>query len=153
VSRRRVAPALAALLGLLAAAAILVVVEFGLGAAGYGSGKVADPCRPRTFAGSGIDATVQRVVLDGLDGAACKLGTSREELVLSLGSGGSFPPRRWDRPTIETALRAGLLGAVDRAEQRGDIPGFVVPLLRRAIRSAPLDELIRGAISLRDLIG
>ena len=148
----RPAPGVAVLLALLLASATLLVVELGLGAAGYGSAKLANPCKPRTFAGSGLDATIQRVVLDGLDGAACRLGTSREELVLSLSSGGGYPPRRWSRQTIETALRAGMLAAVDRAEQRGEIPSLLTPLLRRAIREAPLDQLIRGAIGLRDLI-
>ena len=152
MSVRRPRPAIAVLLALLLVAAILVAVELGLGAAGYGSRTVANPCRPRAFAGSGIDSAVQRVVLDGLDGAACRLGTSREELVLSLGSGGDFPPRRWDRHTIEVALRAGMLAAVDDAERRGDVPSFVAPLLRRAIQSAPLEQLIRGTIGVRDLI-
>jgi hypothetical protein len=149
----RPTPARAVLLALLLAAAILVGVELVRGAAGYGSGTVADPCRERTFGGSGLDAAVQRVVLDGLDGAACRLGTSREELVLSLGVGEGFPPKRWDRHTIEVALRAGMLGAVDRAEARGEIPSLLAPLLRRAVRSLPLAQLIRGGIELRDLIG
>jgi len=149
----RRSPAVAVLVALLLASAILLAVEFGLGAASYGSGTVADPCRPRTFAGGGIDALVQRVVLDGLDGAACKLGTSREELVLSLSKAGGYPTRRFDRHMVEVALRAGMLAAVTRAEQRGDIPVFLDPLLRRAIRSAPLDKLLRGAISIPSLIG
>jgi hypothetical protein len=151
VNTRR--PALLVLLALLAAAAALVLVEVGLNVSGYGSTKLADPCKPRTFPGSGIDATVQRVVLDGLSGAACKLGTTREELVLSLGTGGDYPPRRWDRHTIEVALRAGMLAAVDHAQERGDIPGFLAPLVKRAIESAPLDQLIRGGLGLQGLIG
>jgi hypothetical protein len=138
---------------LLVAAATLLLVEFGLGAASYGSSRLADPCRPRAFAGSGLDATVQRVVLDGIDGAACRLGTSREELVLSLASGAGYPPRRWNRHTIEVALRAGMLGAVDAAERRGEIPDVFASLLRGAIRSAPLQELIRGAVTIDSLFG
>ena len=146
-------PALAALFALLVAAAVLLVVELGLGAAHYGSSKLANPCQQHAFAGKGLDATVQRVVLDGLAGAACRLGTSREQLVLSLASGGGYPPRRWDRHTIEVALRAGMLAAVDDAERRGDIPDFLATILRGAIRSAPLDQLIRGAVSLGSLFG
>jgi hypothetical protein len=146
-------PAVLVLLALLVAAAALVLVEVGLNASGYGTTKLADSCHPRTFPGGGIDATVQRVVLDGLSGAACKLGTSREELVLSLGTGGDYPPHRWDRHTVEVALRAGMLAAVDRAEARGDIPGLIAPLIRRAIESAPLDQLLRGGIGLGGLIG
>jgi hypothetical protein len=141
------------LAALLIGAAALLAVELSLGATGYGSAKLADPCRPRTFAGSGIDAAVQQVVLDGLDGAACRLGTTREELVLSFGSGLGYPPRRWDRHTIEVAVRAGMLAAVNNAEQRGEIPGLVAGLLRRAIDAAPLDQLISGGITLRNLFG
>jgi hypothetical protein len=136
------------LLVLLLAAMVLVVVELGKGAAGYGSGTVANPCHSRSFAGSGIDAAVQRVVLDGLDDAACRLGTSRETLVLSLSRGNGFPHRHFDRQTVENALRAGMLAAIDRAEQRGDIPSFLAPLVRQAVRSLPLDQLLRGAFGL-----
>jgi hypothetical protein len=144
----------AAVVALLAAAAVLIVLELGLGAASYGSGKLANPCHPRTFAGGGFDAAIQRVVLDGLSGAACRLHTSREQLVLSIGSvpTGSGGPH-WDRHTIEVALRAGMLASLDASVRRGDIPGFLEPPLRAAIQRAPLDELIRGAISLRGLIG
>jgi hypothetical protein len=138
---------------LLLAAAALLAVELGLGAISYGSGKVADPCHPETFAGHGLDAVVQRVVLDGLSGAACQLGTTREELVLSFGSGGGNTPPRWDRQTVEVAVRAGMLAAINDAEARGNIPGLLAMLLRRAIGAVPLDQLIRGAISLSDLVG
>jgi hypothetical protein len=150
---RRLAPATAVLLVLLLSALTLVAVELGKGAASYGSFTLANPCHGRTFPGSGVDAAIQRVVLDGLDGAACRLGTSREELVLSLGSGGGFPRRHWDRATIERAVRAGMLEAVDRAEQHGDVPSFLAPLAREAIRSAPLDQLIQGVVVLGRLIG
>ena len=136
------------LLVLLVAAMVLVVVELGKGAVGYGSGTVANPCHSRSFAGSGIDAAVQRVVLDGLDGAACRLGTSRETLVLSLSRGNGFPHRHFDRQTVENAFRAGMLAAIDRAEQRGDVPSFLAPILRQAVQSAPLDQLLRGAFGL-----
>jgi len=133
---------------LLLAAVVLVAVELGKGAVGYGSETVANPCHSRSFTGSGIDATVQRVVLDGLDGAACQLGTSREALVLSLSRGRGFPHRHFDRRTVEKALRGGMLTALDRAEQRGDIPGFLAPLLRQAVQSFSLDQLLRGALGL-----
>jgi hypothetical protein len=100
---------------------------------------------------SGLDATIQRIVLDGLDGAACRLHTTREELVLSLG-GADGRPRRWSDHTIEVALRAGLLRAVDEAVRRGDLPGFAVPFLRRLIETAPLDRLVKGGITLSDLL-
>ena len=101
----------------------------------------------------GIDTTIQRIVLDGLDGAACRLHTTREELVLSLGGGELGGTRKWDAHTIEVALRAGLLRSVDAAVQRGDVPGFLAPALRGIVERAPLGKLVRGGISLQDLLG
>ncbi|HYY04464.1 MAG TPA: hypothetical protein VE736_11320 [Gaiellaceae bacterium] len=139
------------LVALVCVALGLLAAELGKDSADRGV-KIANPCKRRTaFPGHGIDATIQRVVLDGLDGAACRLHTSREELVLSLRA--SSGKRRWDRRTIDTALRAGLLRAVDEADRRGDIPGFLAPLVRRVVRTLPLDKLVEGGIRLRDLLG
>jgi len=140
------------LAALLLSGVVLVGVELGKGALDEPGPKIANPCRPREGPTGGIDATIQRIVLDGLDGAACRLHTTREELVLSLG-GGVGVTRRWDEHTIEVALRAGLLRSVDAAERRGDVPSFLAPALRGIVESAPLDKLIRGGISLKDLLG
>jgi hypothetical protein len=149
----RLTPALAILAALLAAVLALVAVEFGKGAAEEPGPKIANPCHGRPpRGGGGLDATVQRIVLDGLDGAACRLHTTREELVLSLAPETGVR-RRWSDHTIEVALRAGMLRAVDEAERRGDIPGFAAPFVRRLVESAPLDKLVRGGISLSNLFG
>ena len=142
----------AVLVALLLAGVALVGVELGLGALDPPSPTIANPCQPSAGRSGGIDATVQRIVLDGLDGAACRLHTTREELVLSIG-GGDLAPHTWDNHTIEVALRAGLLRSVDQAEQRGDVPGFLAPALRGLVRRLPLDRLIRGDFSLSDLLG
>ena len=88
----------------------------------------------------GIDATIQRIVLDGLDGAACRLHTTREELVLSIGGGGAGRTRHWGPHTIDVALRAGLLarwttpsgGATSRASWRRS--------LRQIVQRIPLER-------------
>lgn len=134
------------LVALFVAAAVLIGVEFALGAAHTGDVHLADPCKPREFQGD----IIQRVVLNGLDGAACRLHVSREELVLSIGGNSPFH-RKWDKKTIEVALRAGMLRAVDDAVQRGEIPGFLADPIRRVIRTIPLDKLISGGLSLSDL--
>ena len=141
------------LVALLLSGAALVGVELGKGALDEPAPKIANPCQSREGRTGGIDATIQRIVLDGLDGAACRLHTSREELVLSLGGSGLGVTRRWDEHTIEVALRAGLLRSVDDAEQRGDVPSFLAPALRQLVESAPLDKLVRGGISLSDFFG
>jgi hypothetical protein len=138
---------------LLASGVVLVAVELGKGALDEPAPKIANPCVARNGRTGGFDTTVQRIVLDGLDGAACRLHTTREELVLSLGGDSAVLPRRWDEHTIEVALRAGLLRSVDEAEQRGDIPGFLAPLMRRLVERAPLDRIIEGGFSLNDLLG
>jgi hypothetical protein len=140
------------LVGLLVSGAVLVAVELGKGALDPPSPKIANPCRPRDGRTGGIDATIQRIVLDGIDGAACRLHTTREELALSLG-GGVGVTRRWDEHTIEVALRAGLLRSVDEAERRGDIPSFLAPAVRGLVERAPLKPLIEGGFKLSDLFG
>jgi hypothetical protein len=144
--------ATALLAALVVAGVTLIAVELGKGATNAVSPVPAKPCQHRAaFPGGGFDATVQRVVLDGLDGAACRLGVTREDLVLSLGPGTTERGPRWDRHTIETAVRAGMLRALDEAQRRGDVPGFLAPLLRELVEKAPLDTLIRGAFSLPGL--
>jgi hypothetical protein len=142
----------AVLVALLLAGVALIGVELGLGALDEPSPKIANPCQQREGRSGGIDTTIQRIVLDGLDGAACRLHTTREELVLSIG-GGSLAPRQWDEHTVTVALRAGLLRSVDAAEKRGDVPGFLAPALRGLVERAPLDKLLRGGFSLSDLLG
>jgi hypothetical protein len=141
------AGAVKALVALFIAAAVLIGVEFGLGAAHAGEVHLADPCKTQQFEGSAL----QRVLLDGLDGAACRLHISREALVLSVGSDSPFHTR-WSKQKIEVALRAGMLRAVDEAARRGDIPSFLVGPIREAIKRVPIDKLIAGGISLGDLL-
>jgi hypothetical protein len=153
VSPPRLTAGIAFLGALIAGVSILLVVELANGAASSVSPTVAKPCVQRApFQGHGVDATVQRVVLEGLDGAACKLGTSREQLVLSL-SPASRGTLRSNRRTVEAAIRGGLTHAIDSEAEQGRIPALLVPLLRRVVQKTPFDRLIRGGLSLSDLIG
>lgn len=141
-----------ALAALALAAVVLIAVELGRGALSHGESKVEDPCTADvSFEGGGVDATVQRIALDGLNGAACQLGTTREELVLAFDEDRSDV--RWDRETIERAVRSGLLRAVDEAEERGDIGGLAATLVRELVERAPIDWLIEGGGSLAELFG
>jgi hypothetical protein len=151
VSVRRVEGAVLVLAALVAGAVILIVVQLANGAAGPVSPKLLHPCERRAaFTGGGLGGVVQRVVLEGLDGAACKLGTTREELVLSLSP--STTSRRWDRKTIETAIRAGLNEAIDAEQRQGNIPAFLVPTLHRLVEKTPFDKLIQGGVTLGNLL-
>jgi hypothetical protein len=121
-----------------------------MGAWGFGEVKRVDPCTATTPSlGSGFDAALQRIVLDGLNGAACRLHTTREQLVEALGSKNG----RWSDEQIQAAVRVGLVGAIDKAEHRGEIPGIVASLLREVAKHAPIKFLIQNGSSLTGLLG
>jgi len=137
---------------LLAAAAVFLIVELALGAWSFGDQKRQNVCVARAgYQGGGIDGVLQRIVLDGLNGAACELHTTREELVLSLRSSPGRR-RRWNDETIQRAVRAGLVRAIDEAEQRGDVPSLLAPLLRKAAEHAPVKVLIEGGFDVQSLL-
>lgn len=130
---------LAVLLGL---AAVLLVVELALGAFHFGKPRLADPCTSKpAFKGGGLDGEVQRFALSGLNGAACKLHTTREELVLSFVPAAGTKRVRWDRATIEDALRSGFDRAFRDTEKRG-IAGFVIGHILEVVLGAPLDYFL-----------
>jgi hypothetical protein len=120
-------------------AVTLLAAELALGGLGYGSAHLTDPCTSKpAFDGSGLDGTVQRFALSGLAGAACSLGTSREELVLSFSPAAGAGSVRWDRATIDQALKAGL----DRASHDtagGGFMGAALAFVLREILASPVD--------------
>jgi hypothetical protein len=121
-------------LALLAAAAVaLIAVELGMGAIGFGEARLADPCTSKPhLSESGVfgsvDAAVQRFALSGLNGAACSLHTTREELVLSFTPKLGTKKVRWTRSTIERALRGGMRQAAHDTAGGifGDVLSFVL---------------------------
>jgi MFS family permease len=144
--------ALAPLVVLVAAGAALVVGAVAAGGVDLGRSTVTDPCAQRVRdGGGGIDAAVQGVVLDGLAGAACELSVTREELVLSFGTGVGAREVPGDPATVERAVRSGVIRAIDDAEARGSLNGVVATVLRAIAERAPVEELIAGGGALRDL--
>jgi hypothetical protein len=127
---------------LLAAAVALIVVELALGAFHFGKPKLADPCTSKpAFKGGGLDGEIQRFALSGLNGAACKLHTTREELVLSFVPAAGTKRVRWDRTTVEDALRSGFDRAFEDTEKRG-VAGFVIGHILEVVLGAPLDYFL-----------
>jgi hypothetical protein len=136
---RRRSATFAVLGGALVASVLLPAAAVAVADPGFGSAEMADPCTaaPDPFPGDGFDATMQRLALSGLNGAACDLGISREELVLSL------EPRsgvdvQWDRDTIARSLQHGVERAIEDADERGTIPGIVATAARWTIDHVPL---------------
>ena len=130
-------------LGLLLVAAVaLLAIELSLGAIGFGKPRLADPCTSKpAFSGGGLDGEVQRFALSGLNGAACKLHTTREELVLSFAPAAGTKRVRWDRRTIDDALRFGFQRSFHDLEARG-VAGFLIGNVLEVVLGAPLDYLL-----------
>lgn len=135
---RRFVPVLVAV-GLVAA---VVVPYVALGGGSFEPTPVADPCEPRDYPeANGLGETIERIALRAVDGVACELGVSREDLVLALRSEDAFvafsAKQGIDRGDAEQAIRDGLVKAVDDAEAQGALPDFVAPFVRRAAESVP----------------
>jgi hypothetical protein len=138
---------------LAAAALMLLAVELALGAHDYGEVDLGRPCQPNAlFEPGGLDGTVQRIVLEGLDRAACRLGTTRERLLLSLSPSSKGRFGSWSDEEIEAAVRPALVSAIGAAEDRGDLNGLEARLLRELAERAPVD-LVAGLAGLSDLLG
>ncbi|MEO9325459.1 hypothetical protein ABFT23_18345 [Nocardioides sp. C4-1] len=132
-------------LGLPALALVLVAVVLGVQLAQDGGdfepARTADPCAPRevTSQSDGIEGLTERLVLLGIDGAACRLDVSREELTLEIGQGAEPTDAEVD------ALREGLHAAVQRLDDDGDLPP-ISDLTDEALDNADLNRFLEAAI-------
>jgi hypothetical protein len=138
------------------AALVLVGIYLAAGGASYTPEKTQSPCKHRAWTNpEGLQEIAQQFTLSALDGAACQLGVSRETLARALAT-----PEERERFTerydisdaeLAKAVRAGLLRAVDDAEEAGALSPVLAGPLRETLRSIPLDraiELINNAESL-----
>ena len=125
----------------------LVVVYLAAGGSSYEPTPVADPCGAREWtAPEGTEEIAQQFFLSALDGAACDLGVSREELAVALATDESrqrFADEQGiDDAELETAVRAGVVRAIDDAEDAGAISSVVAGGLRAVATRLPVDETI-----------
>jgi hypothetical protein len=135
------------MLGAIAASLLLVAVYLAAGGASYAPAKTQDPCQHRAWTNpEGLQGILQQFTLSALDGAACKLGVSRETLARALATQSSreeFAKRyHVNDAELARAIRAGLLRAVSDAEEAGALFGPLGFAARQAIRSIPLPEAI-----------
>jgi len=143
-----------ALAALLIAGVALIVVELTQGARTYGEVDLQDSCEPREqFEGEGIEGTLQRVALDGIDGAACSLELGREEFILSFVPDVAPEEVEWTDELIVEALRGSFSRAIDEARGRGTLGGLPADVLKRALDRAPLDLLVDGGGGIADALG
>lgn len=149
MSRSRILVAAALVLSL-----ALVGVYAAAGGASYQPVQVQNPCDPRAEQenSGGLEGLAEEFTLSALDGAACKLGVSRERLARALASKEArerFTKRyHIDDEKLTRAIRAGLVRAVDDAEERGKLPSFVAGPMRGVVEHVPLEqgiELVQDA--------
>ena len=125
------------------------------GGASYQPREVADPCVPRPVgelraAGGG---TLQRIGLSALDGAACRLRVTREELALALatdkGRKAFIARHRITDAGLEDAVRDGARRAIANERRLGSISSFEASLLDRAVGAVPVSTLLDALQSSR----
>ena len=134
----RAAPLLAAI----AASAAVVVPYVALGGGSYEPTPVADPCITREWRDPGdLQAVLEQVALSALDGAACELGSSREDLVLALRDEKSLDAfaaeHQVSREDAERAFRDAIERAIADAEAAKALPRFIASLISRTVESLP----------------
>jgi hypothetical protein len=134
--RRLALPLIAVLL-----VAAVLGVQVAAGGGHYTPLRPANPCTPRPIPAipAQLEPLAEQIVLLGLDSAACRLGISRERLVLSLAD------NRTPDPRTSAALKAGLGDAVDRLDREGSLPK-VSQLLPQALKQTNLPGIAKTLI-------
>lgn len=126
----------------LALVAGLLGVQTANGGGDFVPARAADPCVPRVVTAASttsIDALGEVLVLYGIDAAACRIGVSREQLVLTLGIGTDHTE------ALYSELRAGLLDAVERMKRENLLPPASA-LADEALADADLNRFLQAAI-------
>jgi hypothetical protein len=141
----------------IAAAAVLVLAYLAAGGSSYVPAKVQDPCEDRPWRDpEGIEQIAEQFSLSALDGAACELGVTRETLARALATPQARDrfTRRYgiDEAQLAEAIRAGLLRAVDDAEEAGALNPLVAVPLREVLKRIPVDEAIELIQNARTLL-
>ena len=144
--------------GAIVASLVLVGAYLAAGGSSYEPKQVQDPCKSREWRDpQGIQEIAQQFSLSALDGAACQLGVSRETLARALAT-----PEARERFTerygitdakLAQAIRAGLVRAVDDAEEAGALSPLLAVPLRETVQRIPLDQAIEIVQDARSFLG
>ncbi len=129
------------------AAAGLVAVYLALGGASYAPAKAADPCAALDWTEpDGIQEVGEQIVLSALDGAACELEVSREEIVLAFEDRRTLEQFARDHDVserrVEELVKVGFERAVDDAERAGALNARFADALREAFSYIPAGDVI-----------
>jgi hypothetical protein len=145
-------------IGAIVASLALVGAYLAAGGSSYEPEHVQNPCKPRPWSNpESLGQIANQFTISALDGAACKLGVSRETLARALAT-----PQGRKRFTerfhitdakLAEAIRAGLLRAVDDAEEAGALSPLLAAPLRETLQRIPLEEAIELIQNARGLLG
>jgi hypothetical protein len=135
------------IVGAVVASAALVGLYLALGGASYEPAAVADPCETRDWREpSGFQEVVEQIALSGLDGAACELGVTREEMVLAFESRDSLQQFARDHGISDDELaalvREGIDRALDDAVAADALNSTLAALIRGAVARIPVERLL-----------
>jgi hypothetical protein len=144
--------------GSIVAALLLVGAYLAAGGSSYTPAKTQDPCRQRPWREpEGLQQIAEQFSLSALDGAACRLGVTRETLARALATPEArerFSKRYGiDNAKLAGAIKAGLLRAVDDAENAGALSPLLAAPLRATLQRIPLDQAIEIVIDAKSLLG
>ncbi len=144
--RRRIPGAIPILLALIASAA-LVGAYLAAGGGDYAPAKVADACVPREWRSpQGAEQIAEQIALSAADGAACKLGVSREELIQAIGDDARLDAllrrKGLSRNDFDDLIRAGLQRSIDDAKRADQLSGFEAFVLEQALGAVPIDWVL-----------
>lgn len=146
------------IVGAVVASVLLVGVYLAAGGADYEPTPTADPCEPREWTGpNSLEEDAQQFLLSALDGAACELGVSRETLAAALPTEETreeFAAERGiDEDELEDAIQAGVVRAIDDAQDAGQVSPIVAEGLRAIASNLPVNEAIDLINGAQDVFG
>jgi hypothetical protein len=135
------------IVGAAAASVALIVVYLALGGASYTPAAVADPCAPRDWRDpEGLQEVAEQIVLSALDGVACELDVSREEVMLAFASRESLErfarEQEISEEDLDELVRTGLDRALDDAERADAFDPTIADLLRGLAARVPLEAFL-----------
>jgi hypothetical protein len=138
--------------------AAVLVPYLALGGASFEPTSVADPCVVREWRQpDDVQEVLEQIVLSALDGTACDLGVSREDLVLAVRDEDSLDAfadeNGISRTDAESAIKDGMVRAVDDAEDAGVLEGAFASVARTAVQTVPPWLVLEALEGLRALLG
>lgn len=145
-------------IGAVVASLVLVGAYLAAGGSSYEPEHVQNPCQPRPWSNpQSLGQIANQFTISALDGAACKLGVSRETLARALASPEArkrFSERfHITDAKLAEAIRAGLIRAVNDAEEAGALSPILAAPLRGTLRRIPLEQAIELVKDARSLLG